>query len=222
LNPGDVVYYNNTTYYQYTGAAQQSSVDLSTGTQNYETSPSTWLDLATTVTSGVGRYDHVDTETPTEIATGDRVKLDTTGEIYERTGSPLQATLVLSESEQVYTDYANNDWELAPVDDQDDGDQDYDSDNTTLTSLAVGEIVRDSGVNYEWAGSGPLVAVLDLSDGEQGYATPANGWTLELPTTTTDGVRVSASDSASIDAASKVVSASSTSNDGGASILNGL
>ena len=69
----------------------------------------------------------------------------------------FQATLDLSEAEQEYTNHDTNDWKLAAS--QVDGDQNYDSSNNTLTFLGIGDVVRDNEVNYEWEGSGPLVAL---------------------------------------------------------------
>ncbi|MCP3938782.1 MAG: hypothetical protein GY708_25825, partial [Actinomycetia bacterium] len=164
---------------------------------------------SSSVTSGIP-CDHAEADTPESVTIGELVRLNS-GAVYERTTSDLVAYLNLSNGEQHYS--SNDDWLPTGVG------EDYDSSSTTTTTVQIGEVVKVGGNNYEYQGAAPLQAVLDLTDATQSYA--STNWQ-EVPTAATPGVHVLASDNASILANSRMVSASATSNDGGASILNGL
>ncbi len=102
---------------------------------------------------------------------------------------------------------------------------DYSADEGTRVVQAGDRVKLDSGEVYEYSGGG---GELDLSESAQNYG--GNGdWTLlQLdgdPTTVTAGngsAQVAASDESSITANSRMVSSSVTTNDGGASLADGL
>ncbi|MCP3939418.1 MAG: hypothetical protein GY708_29070, partial [Actinomycetia bacterium] len=179
-------------------------VDLSSA--DYTAAP--WTLLSTSLTAGIASYDHVETDTPESVLMDGRVKLDT-GEVYERINSDRVAYLDLSAGGQ---SYAGGDWTTTT------DDIDYESTSTTTTTVYADDVVNVEGTRYKYQGGSPLQAVLDLTDATVDYEN-ATDWQL-VATAVTDGVEVRASDDASIDATSRLVSSSSTSNDGGASILN--